>query len=327
MGRWSVRASILVGLALVVDGRSAWADEDGVSFWLLGTYATQSAVPGESGLSLETTYYSAGATASQSASPGRRRRVRVDTANASNYMMLTPTYTFETPVAGGQLGVGVTGLWGNYATTETTTVFASSGASRSRSTGDSMTAFGDVFPTVTLKWNSGVNNFMTYATVNVPLGGYDSTRQATVGMGHWAIDGGAGYTWYDEGRGLEFTTVAGLTYNFTNPDTAYQSGVDLHVELSGSKNLTEHFLAGVASYFYQQITGDSGTGATRGEYLARVAGVGPELGYNFMLGRHSASLSARGYYEFAGQNRTEGWTAWLTLVVSLGASGAKASAP
>ena len=98
-----------------------------------------------------------------------------------------------------------------------------------------MTAFGDLFPTATLKWNSGVNNFMTYLTANVPIGAYDVNRQATVGMGRWAIDGGLGYTYFHEEKGLEFSAVAGLTYNFMNPYTAYQDGIDLHVEVSASQ--------------------------------------------------------------------------------------------
>ena len=121
--------------------------------------------------------------------------------------------------------------------------------------------------------------------------------------------------------------MAGLTYNFMNPYTAYQSGIDLHVEVSASYYLTERFLAGAAGYFYQQITADSGPGATLGPFISRVAGVGPQLGYDFALGRRSASLSARGYYEFAGQNRPQGWTAWLTFVVSLGVPGQKPAAP
>ena len=164
---------------------------------------------------------------------------------------------------------------------------------------------------------------MTYLTANVPIGAYDVNRQATVGMGRWAIDGGLGYTYFHEEKGLEFSAVAGLTYNFMNPYTAYQSGIDLHVEVSASKYLTERFLAGAAGYFYQQITADSGPGATLGPFISRVAGVGPQLGYDFALGRRSASLSARGYYEFAGQNRPQGWSAWLTFVVSLGVPGQK----
>ena len=65
-----------------------------------------------------------------------------------------------------------------------------------------MTAFGDVFPTATLKWAVGVHNFMTYATANVPLGAYDPNRQATVGLGRWAVDGGGGYTYYDDNSGV-----------------------------------------------------------------------------------------------------------------------------
>ena len=75
-----------------------------------------------------------------------------------------------------------------------------------------------------------------------------------------------------------------------NPYTAYQSGIDLHVEVSASKYLTERFLAGATGYFYQQITADSGPGATLGPFISRVAGVGPQLGYDFALGRRSASL-------------------------------------
>jgi hypothetical protein len=112
-----------------------------------------------------------------------------------------------------------------------------------------------------------------------------------------------------------------------NPYTAYQSGIDLHVEISASHYLTERLLAGAAGYFYQQITADSGPGATLGPFISRVAGVGPQLGYDFALGRRQASLSARGYYEFAGQNRPQGWTAWLTFVVSLGVPGQKAAVP
>ena len=52
--------------------------------------------------------------------------------------------------------------------------------------------------------------------------------------------------------------------------------------------------------------------------MSRVAGAGPQVGYDFALGGRPASLSARGYYEFGAQNRPEGWNAWLTLLVSLG---------
>ena len=80
-----------------------------------------------------------------------------------------------------------------------------------------------------------------------------------------------------------------------NPYTAYQSGIDMHLELSASQYVTERLSIGLAGYYYNQITPDSGAGATVGPFISRVAGVGPQLGYNFNLGGRSASLSARGY--------------------------------
>ena len=47
------RTSILLAeaiIALVAGRQGALADESGVSFWLLGTYATQAAVPSDPGL-------------------------------------------------------------------------------------------------------------------------------------------------------------------------------------------------------------------------------------------------------------------------------------
>ena len=303
------------------------ADESGTSFWLLGSYASQGAVPSTPGLSLDTTFYSAGASAGRTASFTRGGRIEVGLDTTSNYFMLTPSYAFETPVLGGQVALGVTALWGNYSSAVSATLVAPSGRGLSGSIGDSMTAFGDLFPTASLRWNHGVHNFMTYVTANVPLGAYDVNRQASVGLGRWAIDGGVGYTWFDEAKGPELTAVAGLTYNFINPYTAYQSGIDLHVEMSASQYLTERFLAGLVGYYYQQITADSGPGATLGPFMSRVAGIGPQLGYDFVGGRRQASLTARAYYEFAGENRPQGWNAWLTFVIALGVPGHKAVQP
>ena len=89
-------------IALVAGRQGALADESGTSFWLLGTYATQAAVPSDPGLSIDMTYYSAGASAGRSASFTRGGRIEVGLDTASNYILLTPTYTFEPKVLGGQ---------------------------------------------------------------------------------------------------------------------------------------------------------------------------------------------------------------------------------
>ena len=48
---------------------------------------------------------------------------------------------------------------------------------------------------ITMKWNSGVNNYMTYVTGDIPVGDYDPRRLSNLGIGHGAIDAGGGYTY------------------------------------------------------------------------------------------------------------------------------------
>ena len=115
---------------------------------------------------------------------------------------------------------------------------------------------------------------MIYVAGNVPSGAYDVNRQASVGSGTWAFDGGIGYTYYNDKTGFELSAVVGATYNFMNPYTAYQSGIDLHVEASASQYLTDSFALGVAGYFLKQITGDSGSGAILGRFMGQVAQCG-----------------------------------------------------
>jgi hypothetical protein len=56
------------------------------------------------------------------------------------------------------------------------------------------------------------------------------------------------------------------------------------LELGASQFLNEHLFVGVAAYYYQQISGDSGTGAVLGRFKSRLAGAGPQVGYLFPVG-------------------------------------------
>jgi hypothetical protein len=104
---------------------------------------------------------------------------------------------------------------------------------------DSLTSYGDLIPTATLRWNQGVNNYMTYVTGDVPVGDYNSMRLANLGIGHGAIDAGGGYTYLNPATGNEFSGVAGFTYNFKNTDTQYQSGVDFHFDWGAARFLSK----------------------------------------------------------------------------------------
>src|SRR4029077_13342331 len=104
-----------------------------------------------------------------------------------------------------------------------------------------------------------------------------------VGLGHWALDGGLGYTFLSP-SGFEFSVTAGLTYNFINPTTQYQSGLDSHVDMGASYSFSESFYAGVAGYAFNQISPDTGGSPRLGDFRSSVYAVGPQFGGSFILG-------------------------------------------
>lgn len=303
----------------VLSSNAALADEGGISFWLPGLYGSFAATPSEPGWSWAMVYIhpSADASADQPFPRGGRGRVSLGVSGRGDLVAFGPTYTFTTPLLGGQFSLSLLGTTGRSEASAELTLTGPRGNTVSGSRTEDLTGFGDVFPQATLKWNDGVNNYMTYLTGGIPVGAYDPDRLANLGIGHGAVDWGGGYTYLNPDTGTEASIVAGLTYNFENPDTDYQNGIDGHIDWGVSQFLNEHFFVGAAGYYFQQITGDSGEGATLGDFRSRVAGVGPQAGYLFPISdKYQGALSAKAYWEFAAQNRAEGWNFWLSFAIS-----------
>lgn len=308
--------SALFGLSLsliCVQGGSVHADEGGVSFWLPGQYGSFAAVPLDQGWSLPLVYYHA------SVDLGGSKRLPIGGVIAGNIdadvnlVFIAPTYSFADPVMGGQLALSLAAVGGSSSVTGSIT-----GPVLSVERTDDIFNVGDLYPTATIRWTEGTSNWMTYLTGDIPVGAYQTGRLANLGINHWAIDGGAGYTYLDPSSGHEFSAVAGLTYNFENPDTNYQNGIDFHLDWAASQFLSEQVHVGLVGYAYQQLTGDSGSGATLGDFKSRVIGVGPQFGYFFPLNGKNAYFNLKGYYEFDAENRPEGWNASAILSIPLG---------
>ena len=308
----------------------ASADESGISFWVPGLFGSLAAAPTTPGWSLGTVYYHTSVAASGSAAAAREVQVGRFSPNVNvslnvslnappDLLFLAPTYTFATPVFGGQLAMGVTGIFGRNSTTLDGTLTAGFGplaTTRTGSTTDSLVGFGDLYPMITLKWHDGVHNYMTYATGDIPVGAYDPSRLSNIGIGHGAIDAGGGYTYLNPMTGHEFSGVAGFTYNFKNPDTQVQSGVDFHFDWGVSKFLSKQAFIGLVGYAYQQVSDDTGGLPALGGFRSRVLGVGPQFGYIFPVGGMQGYLNIKGYGEFDAGNRPSGWNTWLTFAIS-----------
>ena len=171
-------------------------------------------------------------------------------------------------------------------------------------------------PLASLTWNWGVHNLMGDGTGDIPVGAYDSTRLANMGIGHGGVDGGAGYTYLNLTNGREFSAVAGFTYNFENKETNHQNGVDAHLDSGASQFLSENLFVGVAGYLYHQVSGDSGSGNKVGSFESRVSGVGPQLGYLFPVGHLQGFASLKAYWEFDAEHRASGHNFWLVSAIS-----------
>ena len=295
----------------------AYADEGGVSFWFPGQYGSLAAVPTEPGWSLPLIYFHTTQDAEGSKEFTKGGKVRLGVEDKADVLIAVPTYVFATPVFGGQAVVSVAGAFGRVEVDADATLTGPGGGTLSGSESDSNTGFADLYPSATLRWNHGVHNTMIYLMGGVPVGSYDAGRLANIGTNHWSVDAGGGYTYLNTKTGREFSAVAGLTYNFENPDTDYQNGIDAHLDWGASQFLSEQWHVGLVGYFYYQITGDSGAGAVLGDFKSRVNAIGPQVGYLFKIGGKDAYLNLKGYWEFGAKNRPEGWNAWLILAIPL----------
>ena len=310
-------APLAVALAVMLTPAAATADEGGASVWLPGQFASFASVPGDPGFSLEVLFYfrKASATASTTFSRGGGLLLGYDTAE--QYLYLTPGYTFADPVLNGQLWLGVTFSAGRADSSVWGVLSGPRGNAFSAGTSDTATGISDLYPMASLKWQAGSHNAMTYVMASAPVGIYDPNRWAGVGMGHWAIDWGMGYT-YMPATPFELSVTAGLTYNFINPTTQYQSGMDAHIDVGTSWSFNDSFYVGAVGYLFNQLSPDTGGGALLGDFRSRVAGAGPQVGWTLEVGRLATDFNVRGYKEFAAQNRPEGWNVYFTVSLSRG---------
>lgn len=307
------RAAVGILMGTVCATMESHADEGGVSFWLPGQYASLTAVPSTPGWSYGAIYYhtQASADADKAFQLGSRLRLGVDAGG--DLAVLAPTYVFEDPLLGGQASAGL-GIAAGYVEGEADAVLTGPGGNQvSGSLRDSRWGFGDLYPSASLRWSQGVRSQAVLLSGDIPVGAYDPDRLANLGIGHAAIDGSYGYTYFNPQSGYEFSILGGATYNFENEDTQYQNGIDGHVDWGWSKFLPSELQVGIAGYYFQQLSGDSGAGATLSDFKSSVAGIGPQIGKMYSLWGMQAYANVRGYYEFAGKHRADGWNVYITF--------------
>ncbi len=311
----SIARATGAALAAFMMATASHADEGGAGFWIPGQFGSLAAVPSEAGWSLPLLYLHTSVSEGADRQTARGGQLVAGIQARADSILAFPTYTFETPVLQGQaaLGLGVGPGWMDASASATFSTPGGRPISGHRS--DSASGGSDLYGQGTLKWNQGVHNYMVYGMFGARVGTYSVNRLANLGLNHWSLDGGGGYTYFDKKN--EFSAVLGFTYNFKNEDTQYKNGVDAHIDWAASRFLSAQTHAGLVGYFYQQLTGDSGSGAVFGSHKSSVTGLGVQLGHFFPVGRSTWYVNVKAYDEFAAENRPSGWNFWVSLLVPL----------
>jgi hypothetical protein len=310
-----------VAVAAAALAAAAHADEGGISFWLPGQVSSFAATPLAPGFALPVVYYHASVSDGGSKEFVIGGRIVAGIDADADLVFFAPTYALADPVAGGQAAFTLAWAVGRMRASVDATLAGPLGNVIERNRTDNASGGSDLYPKAQITWNHAVHNWGVYAMGDVPTGAYQVGRLANIGINHYAIDAGGMYTYLDSKKGQEFSATAGFTYNFENNDTDYQNGVDFHLDWALAQFLSEQWLVGLNGYAYRQLTGDSGSGATLGDFKSRVFGIGPQVGYFFPFGGGKGVVNLRGNWEWGAQNRPEGWNVYLT--VSLPMAGMK----
>jgi hypothetical protein len=152
-------ALLCVGL-LSTTASVTLADESGTSFWLPGTYGSLAAAPGTPGWAVASVYYHTSVSAGADVAAAREIQIGRFTPSltvnlnanlhaTADLALIVPSYTFATPVLGGQLAVQMGTISGTTSANVNGTISASLppfSLVRSDSINDTTVGFGDLYP-------------------------------------------------------------------------------------------------------------------------------------------------------------------------------------
>jgi hypothetical protein len=186
---------------------------------------------------------------------------------------------------------------------------------------DDTTNLGDPLLNALIGWHEGKWHWNLSTLLNVPIGPWDRDSITNISFNHWALDTSTSVTYLDAAKGHEVSVTAGFTYNWENPDTDYKTGTEFHIEWGLIQHVSKTFTLGLAGYHYQQVSGDSGAGASLGDFEGRVTALGPVMTYAFECGKIPVSTEWKYMHEFDVKNRAEGDMGMLTVSMPLSIPG------
>jgi hypothetical protein len=186
---------------------------------------------------------------------------------------------------------------------------------------DSANGFGDitVYPFM-LGWTAlgGDLKYDVRFGVYVPTGEYNKGYLANVGKNYWTFEPTVSFSYISSKIGLELSAFSGVDFNTKNNDTEYQTGDQFHLDVTVAEHLPllgGLIGVGVNGFYYQQISGDSGSGAVLGDFKGRTAGIGPVLSYVTKVWKKDLVAEVKWLAEIDVGNRLKGDYIWFKLAM------------
>jgi hypothetical protein len=181
---------------------------------------------------------------------------------------------------------------------------------------NSVSGFGDLtLVPVMLAWKTGGDwQIDALVPIYAPTGDYQKGRLGNPGLNYWTFDPIVGLAYLNKKSGFNAMLHVGYGMNTENTDTRYQSGSVLHFDGAIQQILpvgSGFMTLGVEGFYFDQVTGDSGSGAVLGDFKGMTSGLGPALGYIQPLGTQSLAIELKWLAELDTKKRLEGDYIWL----------------
>jgi hypothetical protein len=309
----------LVALAILIP-LSAHAEEGGSGHYMPGGAASFiDALPGKPGLAVANffNFYDGSASTSRQLPFGGLVTAGLDATAYSD----TVVALYQTPLKllGGYYAVGVVIPYVWMRAKGEVQVTGPGGVTITSTVRDTANGIGDItlYPFM-LGW-IGLNGDLKYDArlgIYAPTGDYDKGKLANLGKNYWTFEPTVSLSYISSKIGLELSAFAGMDFNTKNHKTDYRSGTQFHLDFTVAEHLPLFggiIGLGANAFYYQQITGDSGSGASLGDFKGHTLGIGPVLSYATKIWKKDLVAEVKWLPEIEVKKRLKGDYIWFKL--------------
>jgi hypothetical protein len=170
---------------------------------------------------------------------------------------------------------------------------------------------------VMLAWKADNWQYDFLMPIYAPTGSYQVGRLGNTGLNYWTVDPIVGVAYNNAKSGFNAAAHLGYAINTENSATQYKSGNYMHLDTSVQQIIplgSGYANIGAEAWYFEQLTCDSGAGASLGCFKGRTAGIGPVLGYIQPIGNEKLIFEFKWLPELDTQNRLKGDYLWLKMV-------------